>query len=129
MIFIFFFEKSLDEFTEELLEEHEKELEEIHFYYRHNEELFTNLAHWHEIWAEYREFQVCFCYFNFQPDLMFSYFSFETSRVCQFEFEFRCIVFTKSIIVTIVLIPVVKDLKSSVLLFQSTGLTEILNLF
>jgi len=46
-----------NEFTEDLLEEHEKELEEINVYYKHNEQLFTNLAHWHEIWAEYREFQ------------------------------------------------------------------------
>jgi uncharacterized protein YozE (UPF0346 family) len=48
----------LDEFTEELLEEHEKELEEINMYYIHNEQLFVNLANWHEVWAEYREFQV-----------------------------------------------------------------------
>ena len=48
----------LDEFTEELLEEHEKELEEINLYYLHNEQLFINLASWHETWAEYREFQV-----------------------------------------------------------------------
>jgi len=48
----------LDEFTEELLEEHEKELEEINLYYIHNEQLFINLANWHEVWAEYREFQV-----------------------------------------------------------------------
>jgi len=27
-------------------------------YYIHNEQLFVNLATWHEIWAEYREFQV-----------------------------------------------------------------------
>lgn len=27
-------------------------------YYMHNEQLFVNLANWHEIWAEYREFQV-----------------------------------------------------------------------
>lgn len=47
-----------DDFTEELLEEHEKELEEINMYYMHNEQLFINLANWHEIWAEYREFQV-----------------------------------------------------------------------
>lgn len=46
-----------NEFTEDLLEEHEKELEEINVYYKHNEQLFANLAHWHEIWAEYREFQ------------------------------------------------------------------------
>ena len=46
------------EFTEELLEEHEKELEEINLYYLHNEQLFANLANWHEVWAEYREFQV-----------------------------------------------------------------------
>lgn len=55
----------LDEFTEELLEEHEKELEEINMYYMHNEQLFVNLANWHEVWAEYREFQVSFdsdCY-------------------------------------------------------------------
>ncbi len=50
----------LDEFTEELLEEHEKELEEINLYYMHNEQLFVNLANWHEIWTEYREFQVNF---------------------------------------------------------------------
>ncbi len=48
----------LDEFTEESLEEHEKELEEINMYYIHNEQLFVNLANWHEVWAEYREFQV-----------------------------------------------------------------------
>lgn len=48
---------SSDDFNEQLLEEHEKELEEIQLYYRHNEQLFTNLAHWHETWAEYREFQ------------------------------------------------------------------------
>ena len=48
----------LDEFTEELLEEHEKELEEINLYYLHNEQLFVNLASWHETWAEYRDFQV-----------------------------------------------------------------------
>ncbi|UJR26331.1 hypothetical protein I4U23_007668 [Adineta vaga] len=46
-----------NDFTEELLEEHEKELEEINMYYIHNEQLFTNLANWHEVWAEYREFQ------------------------------------------------------------------------
>jgi uncharacterized protein YozE (UPF0346 family) len=50
---------NLDEFTEESLEEHEKELEEINMYYMHNEQLFVNLANWHEVWAEYREFQVC----------------------------------------------------------------------
>jgi hypothetical protein len=27
-------------------------------YYMHNEQLFVNLANWHEVWAEYREFQV-----------------------------------------------------------------------
>ena len=27
-------------------------------YYNHNQQLFENLANWHEIWAEYREFQV-----------------------------------------------------------------------
>jgi hypothetical protein len=52
------FSRILDEFTEELLEEHEKELEEINLYYIHNEQLFINLANWHEVWAEYREFQV-----------------------------------------------------------------------
>ncbi|CAF1376716.1 unnamed protein product [Adineta steineri] len=46
-----------NEFTEELLDEHEKELEEINAYYIHNEQLFVNLASWHEVWAEYREFQ------------------------------------------------------------------------
>ncbi|CAF3780976.1 unnamed protein product [Rotaria sordida] len=46
-----------NEFTEESLEEHEKELEEINMYYIHNEQLFVNLANWHEVWAEYREFQ------------------------------------------------------------------------
>ncbi|CAF2481432.1 unnamed protein product [Rotaria sp. Silwood2] len=46
-----------NEFTEELLEEHEKELEEINMYYIHNEQLFVNLSNWHEVWAEYREFQ------------------------------------------------------------------------
>ncbi|CAF1603838.1 unnamed protein product [Adineta ricciae] len=46
-----------NDFTEELLEEHEKELEEINMYYNHNEQLFANLANWHEVWAEYREFQ------------------------------------------------------------------------
>jgi protein regulator of cytokinesis 1 len=46
-----------NEFTEELLDEHEKELEEINMYYMHNEQLFVNLANWHEVWAEYREFQ------------------------------------------------------------------------
>ena len=49
---------SAAEFTEELLDEHEKELEEINLYYLHNEQLFANLANWHEVWAEYREFQV-----------------------------------------------------------------------
>jgi hypothetical protein len=55
---IFKYFLDLDEFTEELLEEHEKELEEINMYYIHNEQLFVNLANWHEVWAEYREFQV-----------------------------------------------------------------------
>ncbi|CAF1977341.1 unnamed protein product [Rotaria magnacalcarata] len=46
-----------NDFTEELLDEHEKELEDINMYYVHNEQLFVNLANWHEVWAEYREFQ------------------------------------------------------------------------
>lgn len=46
-----------NDFTEDLLEEHEKELQDIQIYYVHNQSLFENLANWHEIWAEYREFQ------------------------------------------------------------------------
>ena len=48
---------SSGEFTEDLLEEHEKELQDIQTYYLHNQTLFESLAQWHESWAEYREFQ------------------------------------------------------------------------
>jgi hypothetical protein len=33
-------------------------------YYIHNEQLFVNLATWHEVWAEYREFQVNLFFWN-----------------------------------------------------------------
>ncbi|CAF0826907.1 unnamed protein product [Didymodactylos carnosus] len=44
-------------FTEETLEQHEKELEEMKTYYERNEQIFIELRRWMDAWDEFKKFE------------------------------------------------------------------------